>query len=186
MIKNYKEISYYTDTIQGEKVKLRKLTPDDLNAFYHYQREETMHEHQGSKPVKNLEEAKELLYSWIMPEQPLIVFAIEKENKLVGACSIFLRQNHDSAEIGYEVGKEYWGQGIATEVNRLLIDFCFKTLKLNRVTGVHYDGNLASGKVMSKSGMKHEGTRKQDILVKGKFRDVFLYGLIREDYEATV
>lgn len=63
-----------------------------------------------------------------------------------------------SAEVGYQLGKAWWGCGYAAEALRELLKHCFETVKLNRVWADHDTSNPNSGKVMQKAGMIYEGT----------------------------
>ena len=69
-----------------------------------------------------------------------------------------------------------------TEALRLILDFGFKSLKLNRIEAQHEVDNPASGAVMRKAGMTYEGTLRQRLCNKGKFVDVALYAALRSEY----
>ena len=114
-----------------------------------------------------------------------VVFAIvEKEFlRLIGAVSLTVNKDMHKAELGYWVGKPYWNQGYATEASGLIIGFGFEHLGLNRIVARHFVRNPASGRVMQKLGMAHEGTLRQDVIKWGEFEDLHLYALLREDWE---
>jgi ribosomal-protein-alanine N-acetyltransferase len=114
----------------------------------------------------------------------LVNFAIvlRSTGELIGAIGLTLSQEHVRAELGYWVGKPYWDQGYCTEAAREIIRYAFGSLALNRVQAMHLSRNPASGKVMRKIGMKHEGRRRQYILKWGFFEDVELYSLLRSEY----
>ena len=63
-----------------------------------------------------------------------------------------------------------------------ILKFCFEKLKLNRVESFHYVGNEGSGNVMKKCGMELEGIGRQEVKIKGVFRDTVHYGLIKEHW----
>lgn len=113
------------------------------------------------------------------------------DNQLVGGCGFSLNLQHESAEIGYWVGKPYWGNGYATEATRRLIEFCFSELQLNRVQASYFVGNRASRRVMEKAGMRYEGTLRQamirDIPAKNHrvYHDVGYCAILRSDWEAN-
>ncbi len=102
--------------------------------------------------------------------------------ELIGAIGLTLSQQHTRAELGYWVGKPYWNQGYCTEAAREMVRFAFQALAINRVQAMHLSRNPASGRVMEKIGMKHEGRRRQYILKWGFFEDVELYALLRSEY----
>ena len=69
-----------------------------------------------------------------------------------------------------------------TEALKLIIDFAFSKLGLNRIESTHYVGNEGSGRVMQKCGMIYEGKGLQEVKIKGTYYDVVHYGILREDW----
>jgi ribosomal-protein-alanine N-acetyltransferase len=110
-----------------------------------------------------------------------IVLKVSEE--LIGAIGLTLNQAHIHAELGYWIGKPYWNQGYCTEAAREVIRYGFERLSLNRIHAMYLSRNPASGEVMSKIGMRHEGTRRQHILKWDRFEDVELWGFLREEYD---
>ena len=90
---------------------------------------------------------------------------------------------HDSAELGYWIGVPYWGNGYATEAAREMLDYGFETLKLNRIFASHFKPNAASGRILRKLGMLHEGCQREHIRKWDQFIDSELYGMLRRDWE---
>ena len=114
------------------------------------------------------------------------VFAIIDRDldRFVGCMGIHPVFEHDRAEVGYWIGKAYWGRGVATGALRLLIRFGFDVLELNRIEAGHFEYNPASGRVMRKANMRREGLRRQYILHRDQHKDVVWYAILREDFEA--
>ncbi|MEO8295316.1 MAG: GNAT family protein [Gemmatimonadota bacterium] len=77
------------------------------------------------------------------------------------------------------IGKPYWGQGYSTEAVAEIIRYDFEDRKLHRVYAHHLTRNAASGRVMQKAGMVHEGRLVQHLLRGGVFEDLELYGVVR-------
>lgn len=113
-------------------------------------------------------------FTWCLEER--------KEKKLIGSLEIIFDQRNNKAEIGYWVGKPYWNQGYTTEASKEVIHFAFEELKLNKVCAHHMSRNPASGQVLKKLGMEHEGTLKQSIKKDGVFEDTEVYGLLNPRY----
>lgn len=90
---------------------------------------------------------------------------------------------HRKAEIGYWIGRPYWGQGYATESARAILAFAFNDLGLNKVFAKFFMSNPASGKVMQKIAMTHEGTLRQEVCKWGEFLDVGVYSILRSEYQ---
>ncbi|HEY9738517.1 MAG TPA: GNAT family N-acetyltransferase [Trichocoleus sp.] len=104
------------------------------------------------------------------------------DNTLCGAIGLGLVAENQLAELGYWIGKPYWGNGYCTEAARALLKFGFLNLGLNRIQATHYSDNPASGRVMQKIGMTHEGRRRQHTFRWGEFKDIELYGILKQDW----
>jgi len=118
-----------------------------------------------------------------------IDFAIElrEEHTLVGAIGLMaISPEHSRAEMGYWIGKPWWGGGYATEAAGATLTYAFDTLGLNRVFAVHFHGNPASGRVMRKIGMRHEGCLRQHFRKWGELQDEEIYGILKSEYDARV
>ena len=103
---------------------------------------------------------------------------------LLGAISLMSIAKGHLAELGYWVGKPYWNQGFCTEAGGAIISYAFTDLGLIRVHAAHFARNPASGRVMKKLGMQHEGTRRQHVRKWDNFEDLELYGILRQDWES--
>jgi RimJ/RimL family protein N-acetyltransferase len=114
-----------------------------------------------------------------------VVFAvtIKGRGELVGAIGLTLSLSHESAELGYWVGTPFWGQGYCTEAAHAVLRYAFTDLRLNRVHAHHFSSNPASGRVMQKIGMLHEGHLRQHVKKWGEFLDVEACGILRSEFE---
>ena len=114
------------------------------------------------------------------------VFAVclrqgESPQELVGAIGIVLDQQSNRGELGYWVGRKYWGQGIATEASQSMLDFAFGQLGLNKVVAECLVRNPASARVIEKVGMVQEGFLEKHFRknVADEYCDVRVFGLLR-------
>jgi [ribosomal protein S5]-alanine N-acetyltransferase len=98
---------------------------------------------------------------------------------LVGTVGLSLHLQHARAELGYWVGREHWGHGYATEAAAALLRFGFDELRLQRVYAFHLSRNPASGRVMQKIGMRHEGRLRQHVRKWEMLEDLDVYGVLR-------
>ena len=87
-----------------------------------------------------------------------------------------------AAEIGYQLGRAWWGNGYTTEALCALIDYCFDDIGLNRLWADHNSQNIASGRVLLKAGMLYEGTARQCYVRKGQLVDKVSYAILKEDW----
>ncbi len=110
-----------------------------------------------------------------------LAIVIRETGNLCGGIGLHPDEQHRRAELGYWIGVPYWGKRYATEAAQALVRYGFEQLKLQRIFAMHFKDNLGSGEVLRKIGMTHEGCMRQHILKWGKFFDVELYGILREE-----
>lgn len=114
-----------------------------------------------------------------------VAFAIveRRSNRLCGAIGLGISIVNVHAELGYWIGKPYWGQGYCTEAARAILQYGFATLGLNRICSHHFSRNPASGRVMEKIGMTYEGCLRQHVWKWGKFEDLKQYGILNSEWK---
>jgi RimJ/RimL family protein N-acetyltransferase len=102
-------------------------------------------------------------------------------NELVGCIGADIRKEDERAEIGYWVGMPFWNRGYCTEAAQAVVNFLFDSLGMNRVQARYLTRNVASGRVMQKIGMRHEGVHRQAVKKWGRFEDIGVYAILAED-----
>jgi RimJ/RimL family protein N-acetyltransferase len=110
-------------------------------------------------------------------------FAVTALDEVCGGIGLHIEAQHRHAELGYWIGVPYWGRGYATEAARAVVGFGFETLKLERIFAHHFATNPASGRVLQKIGMKHEGRLRKHFLKWDQFVDAELYGVLRSEFQ---
>lgn len=112
-------------------------------------------------------------------------FAIIERNsgELIGVIGLLrIRHEHESAELGYWIGKPFWNRGYATEAVKAVVDYAFCILGLNRVYSRYMKKNPASGRVLAKCGFMHEGILRQHIKKWGDFEDIEMAAILKDEY----
>jgi ribosomal-protein-alanine N-acetyltransferase len=104
------------------------------------------------------------------------------DGPLIGSAGLRdIDPEHLQAELGFWIGREWWGQGYAREAASAVIRFGFDSLGLNRICAHHMVRNPAAGQVLLASGMQCEGLLRQRVRKWGVYEDVLLYAIIRDD-----
>ena len=116
---------------------------------------------------------------------PVIQESKSELRPLIGVVGLAIDQQNQHAELGYWVGKPHWGEGYCTEAASELIRFGFENLGLHRIHAHHFARNPASGRVLSKLGMKQEGMLRQHVRKWGVFEDVVFYGLLASELDVV-
>lgn len=110
------------------------------------------------------------------------ILAIEWKGIYVGNVGLHFRTGLErkSVEIGYFIGEEYWGNGIATTAVELMCEYGFSNLDINRIIASVMDFNLASQRVLEKSGFVKEGVFKQALYKLNSFHDDHRYAKLKK------
>ena len=113
--------------------------------------------------------------------RPVTHFAIAINGQAIGSIGFHIKTDvyRRSAEIGYWLGEEFWGRGIATEALQAITAHAFKNFDLCRVYASVFAWNTASMRVLEKVGYSHEGTLKQSITKDGKTTDELIYAILK-------
>lgn len=116
-----------------------------------------------------------------------VTFAIVRrdDGALLGGIGLRLNHREQHAEMGYWMGVPYWSQGYGTEAATALVRYGFTDLDLHRIYANHYTRNPASGRIMQKIGMQHEGRMREHARHWDGFEDLELYGLLRSEWQAS-
>ncbi len=124
----------------------------------------------------------EVLFAKIeMGDEVRWAVTLRSDGTLIGGLGMRLASAHNHAELGYWLGVPYWGKGYATEGARAAVRYGFEQLGLHRIQASHFSNNPASGKVLRKIGMTHEGCKREHILKWGEYLDLELYGMVKPD-----
>ena len=92
---------------------------------------------------------------------------------------------HQCADVSYFVGeRSCWGKGLATEAIRLVVDFGFRSLGLNRVQAGVYESNRGSVKALERNGFRPEGCWRSQLRSGDAWEDHLWFGLLRHEWQA--
>jgi len=117
---------------------------------------------------------------------PQTFFAIEVDGRVAGGIGYVLHEDVEriGAEVGYWLGFEFWGRGIATAAVRALSRHAFAVHpELRRLWAVPYATNPASARVLEKAGFRLEGTLRQSAIKEGRVLDQWMYAILRDEVE---
>ena len=113
-------------------------------------------------------------YQWaIVPKalgQPIGSLAVVSHYDPIAQC-----------ELGYCIGKAWWGQGLMTEEVKGAIRYLILEVGMNRVEARHDTHNPASGRVMQKAGMAFEGVQRQAGRNNTGVCDIAVYAILAQD-----
>lgn len=177
-----------TKTLETDRLILRRFRIEDAEPMYrNWASDLAVTEFVTWPPHADSGETKALLDSWIKRYSDTSfynwVIELKQTQEIVGNISVIkLDEKIEAAEIGYCMGKNWWGQAIMPEALRAVIRFLFDKVGMNRISACHDSNNAKSGRVMIKAGMKYEGTMRAVAKDKhGIYYDKVWYSILKSD-----
>ena len=176
-------------TIPAKRIELRWLTEADIPALYSIFSHPDVMRYWSSAPLQNLDEAKALLddIQDSFRKNELFQWGVfsKAEGKVIGTCTILnMDRKNRRAEVGYALGREYWGQGFMNEALAALLHYAFTTLELHRIEADVDPRNTASLRLLDKLGFQREGLLRERWLVGDETQDSVMLGLLHREWLA--
>ena len=107
---------------------------------------------------------------------------LNADDVLIGTAALYeIDRTHKRGMIGYSLSPSMQGHGYAGDALRLLLDFAWTTLDLQRIEADTDPENTASRRLLERLGFTLEGSLRKRWFVHGKWHDAAWYGLLRED-----
>jgi len=158
--------------LEGKIVNLRVAQKDDVSLVAEWWRDsQYMGEHQDVMKISQAKLKKVML-------KDTIFFIIEKKNETkIGHISGWMRGR--TMEIGYAVTPSERGKGYGTEAIQLMVDYLFLTKDIVRIQAPTGTRNIPSQKALEMVGFTKEGTMRKSWYVRGEYRDMYLYSILR-------
>jgi RimJ/RimL family protein N-acetyltransferase len=160
-------------TIATERLLLRPFRRSDVTAFACLAGDWQVASMTSDIPHP-LTEARAM--AWLKPGRGEVRFAIELEGKLIGGAG-FYRRPSGAAELGFWVGRQWWGCGYATEASRAVVRYGFEAGRLPGFTSSHFVDNHASAGVLRKLGFEPVGRGRITCAARGHEVEAITYWL---------
>ncbi|MDE7407759.1 MAG: GNAT family N-acetyltransferase [Muribaculaceae bacterium] len=178
--------------IETERLILRTWRESDAESLFKYAQDPDIGPIAGWPPHTSVECSLEIIRTvFAAPETYAVV--LKETGEPIGCCGIMVanslhsdNMNSGEAEIGYWIGKPYWGQGLIPEAVGALLSRSFNELRLDAVWCGYYDGNNKSKRVCEKSGFKYHHTCTGIISPLGDERTEHFYKMTKEDYLTNI
>ena len=174
--------------IESDSIYLRGVIRSDLSTYAAWLEEERVTEflEMGARPSR--EGDCEAFWSKAQASDESVVFMIceNSTNRVVGTCGLYLIQwVCRRAQFNILIGDpEVWGKGYGRQATTALLDYGFSKLNLESIQlGVNAE-NLRAVRAYEKAGFVHEGCRRRFIYRNGRYYDVLLMSVLRDEYPA--
>lgn len=167
------------------RLRLRDWRQDDLEPLSAIYADPEVMKFIGDGSVRNREETEAGLAlirrNWADHGFGLFAVELRDTGELAGWVGLAVPHFLPAVEIGWRLGKPFWGRGIATEAAREVLRFGFEAAGLDRVVSICHVDNHASARVMTKLGLRQERLTT----VPGHGRPVRVLALARDEYRAV-
>lgn len=171
--------------LETERLYLRRVSKEDVNEIFALRSNKETMKYIPRPLVKTNEDA---LAHIAMIDEKIennegINWAITLKNdpKLIGLIGHYrIKPEHFRAEIGYMLLPEYHGKGIIAEAIKETVKYGFEIMKLHSIEAVIDPENLASEKVLQKSGFVKEAHLKENEYYEGRFLDSVIYSILNK------
>jgi [ribosomal protein S5]-alanine N-acetyltransferase len=169
-----------------ERLRLREPVPGDAAALLAVLGDPEVTRYHNVPTLTSLVEAQVLLERLEQRQaaRETIRWAIEvvEHGEMIGTVGLLRFDfEHRHAEVGYEIGRRWWGRGLAPEAAAAVIRYGFSVLGLHRIEAGVLPGNDASVRVLQKLGFSEEGARRDYLYCKGRFRTFRWFSLLEGD-----
>ena len=177
----------YMPALNTPRLKLRRLTMGDAADIFDYSSDPMVARHVLWDPMRSIADARTYIKFMIRKyrlERPASWGIVHGESgRVIGTIGyMWIRYEDSSAEVGYSLSRRYWNNGYMSEALSRVIDYSFQELLLNRIEAQCETDNPASGAVMRKCGMKHEGVLRERLFNKGRYVDMGIYSILRREW----
>lgn len=186
-IKHLAKIYREHPTLDSDRLILRKLDFNDIDAIYDYGRDPLVSKylvwnaHTSRIDTRDfLNTVVELYNKYRLLDWGIV---LKESNKLIGTVSfVNMHRNILCGEVGYVLSRKFWNNGIMSEALNTVLHFAFTEMQLNRVEAQVDPENTASSKVLEKCGFQFEGIRRDIMYYKDAFHTLKLYSILNSDF----
>lgn len=176
-------------SLKSDNFVLKKIEDHHFNEVFEIYNNDKVFEYCGIIPKHNKDTVRSMIghFERDYNKRSRVkwgIFASPDPDRLLGIIeAVDFNQKVNAVTIGYFLSEAHWGKGIASEAVKILIDFLFRDVNVNRIQAEVMPQNETSKKVLLKNSFIKEGTLRQATLWAGKgIVDLEIYSILKEDY----
>ena len=151
-----------TIKLESERLILRRVTEDDVEAFYkNWASDKEVTKFLSWPTHEDLKITKMVLSRWIKSYEDKSFYQwgieIKETHELIGTISgVDVNKDNGLVELGFCIGRKWWNKGYTTEATKRVIKFFFEDEKINTIIIGHDKNNYASKRVIDKCGFVYD------------------------------
>ena len=172
--------------LETQRLILRPWCENDAEDLYQYASDPEVGPSAGWPPHTSVENSREIIRKVLSAPETFAV-CLKEDGKAIGSIGFHrndLAEHDDEYELGYWIGKPFWGRGLIPEASRRLLCYAFEDLKMNRIFCGYYDCNEKSRRVQEKLGFVYQrATEGIEVRLLGEIRTGHVNLMTRERWK---
>lgn len=178
--------------LETERLILRRWEESDAEDLYIYASNPDVGPIAGWPPHQSVEESLDVIKN-VLNGKEAYAICLKEDGKAIGAIELKLNghtdmtERDDECELGYWLGKLFWGQGLMTEAAREILRHAFEDICMSKVWCGYYEGNAKSKHVQEKVGFKYQWTTEGvDVPLMHEKRTGHVNAMTKEEWQALL
>lgn len=174
--------------LQSPRCILRPIVAADTEILYRIWSDVEVTEYLVMDPFQSVEQAAAMirLLNNLPDAGEGMRWAVEERHssRVIGTCGFHKASfEHRKTEIGYEIDRACWGQGLMQEALNAMLSHCYDVLNFNRIEALVTKGNQRSEGLLTRSGFRQEGMLRDYEWARGRFQDQIIFSLLKREWE---
>ena len=147
--------------LKTERLILRRWEDSDAESLFEYAADPDVGPIAGWPPHQTIEESRDVIKN-VFNGKEAYAICLKTDDRAIGAIELKLNghtdltDRDDECELGYWLGKPFWGQGIMPEAVKEILRHAFEKIGMTKVWAGYYEGNIKSKRVQEKSGFRYQ------------------------------
>jgi ribosomal-protein-alanine N-acetyltransferase len=176
--------------LETPRLVLRKATTNDAADIFVYASDPDVTRYLRWGPHQNIDITKkyvdEVLQQYSQGQDGPWLIEYKENHTVIGHIHLMeIELQHQKAQVGFVLSKQYWNKGIMTETLGKILEYCFTQLGMNRIEGWCIIENQAGVRVLERVGMQKEGELREYLFQKGEFWDFSVYSILRKEFNSV-
>ena len=174
---------------ETKRLILRRWADSDAESLYEYARDPDVGPIAGWPPHQSIDESRNVIRN-VLSGMEAYAICLKSDNRAIGAIELKLNghtdltERDDECELGYWLGKPFWGQGIMPEAVREMLRHAFEDIGMTKVWVGYYEGNTKSKRVQEKCGFRYQWKSENvDVPLMHEKRTGHVSSLTKDDWQ---